>query len=404
MSFDTSVPKIEITDTGPVAPEPEEILDGVLADMNASLGGNLNIEQLSTPQGQLAQSQSAVTRDKDDAIVELINNVNPETSSGVMQDAIGKIYFLERLAAIATVVTCTCTGVPGTLIPAFSKVQSTNNTIFVSASDATIGAGSTVDIDFTADTTGPIEAPVDSVNKIYQQIPGWDTVTNSTAGIVGRDVESRADFEFRRKNSVAFNATGSLPAIRANVGQVSGVLDVYTTENDEPTSITIGTVTLVSHSLYVCVSGGDSTEIAQKIWERKGVGCSYNGDTSVIIEDTENYTAPFPEYTVKFQRPDSVRTIWQVNVIDTLRNPANYEQLVKDAIVDSFTGADGSLKARIGSVIYALNYLSPIEAAGEIQVSSITVGRFGGSLSESETIEIDEFPTIDENDITVNLI
>lgn len=404
MAFDSDVPSIEITSTGPVVPEPQDVLDGVLQDFNASMGGNLNIEQLSTPQGQLAQSQAAATLDKDNTIVELINNINPDTASGVMQDAIGRIYLMTRIASQPTVVTCTCGGISGTLIPAYSRVQGQNNAIYRSTSNLFIGTGGTVDIVFQAEVNGPTAAPIGSVNKIYQQIPGWDTVTNAAAGVPGRDVENRAEFEFRRKNSVALNATGSLPAVRANVFAVDGVLDVRTEENVTNGPLVIGGVTLVEHSLYVAVVGGSDADIATAIWTRKGVGCDYNGTTSVVIEDTEGYNPPYPQYTVKFQRPTNIRIIFEVNIASTPQTPANYVELVRNAILDSFNGLDGTLRARIGDVIYALNYLCPVQDAGPLVVSSMEVSRFGDTLAASVPLDIDEYPTLDYNDITVNLI
>ena len=92
----TNVPKIQITDSGLKLPTHQEILSGVLADINAAFGGGLNTESLETPQGQLASSLAAVIADKNDLIAELVNQINPDYADGIMQDAIAKIYFLER--------------------------------------------------------------------------------------------------------------------------------------------------------------------------------------------------------------------------------------------------------------------------------------------------------------------
>ena len=59
----TNVPKIQITDSGLKLPTHQEILSGVLADINAAFGGGLNTESLETPQGQLASSLAAVIAD-----------------------------------------------------------------------------------------------------------------------------------------------------------------------------------------------------------------------------------------------------------------------------------------------------------------------------------------------------
>ena len=56
----TNVPQPVLTDTGFQAPTQQQILAGVLADLNAAFGGNLNISNLESPQGQLASSMAAI--------------------------------------------------------------------------------------------------------------------------------------------------------------------------------------------------------------------------------------------------------------------------------------------------------------------------------------------------------
>ena len=62
----TNVPAPSLTDAGFVAPSEQDILSGVLADMNAALGGGANTA-LSTPQGQIALSETAILADHLDA-------------------------------------------------------------------------------------------------------------------------------------------------------------------------------------------------------------------------------------------------------------------------------------------------------------------------------------------------
>lgn len=93
----TSVPAALITDAGPVAPSEPDILAGVLADITAALGGNVN-QALTTPQGQLAISETAIIGDSNDQWLALFNGFDPRNASGRQQDAIGYIYFMDRLA------------------------------------------------------------------------------------------------------------------------------------------------------------------------------------------------------------------------------------------------------------------------------------------------------------------
>lgn len=138
-SFSTAVPAVRITDSGLNVPDEADILSGRLSDFSGALGGAMSTS-LSSPQGQLASSESAIIADKNDQLLYIVNQVNPDFSSGRFQDAIGKIYFLERRGATGTTVTATCTGLVGTLIPAGSMAQDEAGYKYVSLSDATIGA------------------------------------------------------------------------------------------------------------------------------------------------------------------------------------------------------------------------------------------------------------------------
>ena len=204
----TSVPTITFADTGITLPAGSDILAGRMADINDAFGGGVN-QSLTTPQGQIAQCDSAIIEDKNANIAEIVNQVNPDYSSGRWQDAIGRIYFMDRIAAVGTVVTGTCVGLVGTVIPIGSQAQDNSGYIYSSITEGVIGEAGTVDVDFQCVTTGPIACPAGTLTTIYRSVYGWDSVTNTDAGTLGVDVESRADFEFRRKNSVAANAVNS---------------------------------------------------------------------------------------------------------------------------------------------------------------------------------------------------
>ncbi|MES2348879.1 MAG: baseplate J/gp47 family protein, partial [Pseudomonadota bacterium] len=207
----TSVPPIEFTPAGLVVPDESAILAGVQADMNAAFGGNLN-PGLSTPQGQLASSEAAIIAAKNADFVTFVNQIDPATASGFMQDAIGRIYFLDRIPAASTTVDVVCSGKTGTVIPVGALAQDSTGNIYAATGTGTIPAGGSVTVPFAAVQTGPIDCPAGAITGIYQAIFGWDSASNVVDGVTGRDVESRADFEYRRKLSVAGNANGSVQA------------------------------------------------------------------------------------------------------------------------------------------------------------------------------------------------
>src|SRR5271170_7385594 len=98
----TSVPFPTLGPNGFIVPAESAILAGVIADINAAFGNNLNFENLSTPQGQLASSFTAIIGDSFAVFQWLCNMVDPAYSVGRMQDAIGRIYFIERISGQPT--------------------------------------------------------------------------------------------------------------------------------------------------------------------------------------------------------------------------------------------------------------------------------------------------------------
>lgn len=235
----TNVPQPTFTDKGFIAPLESAILTGVQADWNTAFGGNLN-PALNSPQGQLATSETAIIGDKNNQFLALANGVDPAYASGRMQDAIGRIYYLTRIPASSTVVTATCTGAAGTIIPLNAQAVDQSGVRYLCTQAGTIPAGGSINLTFACVNTGPVACPIGFLNAIYQAIPGWDSINNATAGTLGTNVESRAEFEARRKDSVALNAQGSLPSILGAVLSVPGVLDAYVIEN--VTNVTSGAV------------------------------------------------------------------------------------------------------------------------------------------------------------------
>lgn len=227
----TNVPVPVFGATGFVAPAESAILAGVQADQQAAFGGNLN-PSLTTPQGQLATSEAAIIGDCNDQFLALANGVDPAFAAGRMQDAIGRIYYITRNPAQATVVTATCAGLVGVTIPVGAMAQDQGGNTYTCTKAGTIPISGNIALTFACTTTGPIACPIGYLNAIYQAIPGWDSITNAVAGVEGNVVQSRADFEYMRSQSVALNAQGSLPSVLAAVFQVAGVLDAYAAQND----------------------------------------------------------------------------------------------------------------------------------------------------------------------------
>lgn len=401
----TNVPAIQFTPAGVILPPESAILAGRQADYDAAFGGGLN-PALSTPQGQLATSDTAIIADKNSGMAYMSNQVDPQFSSGRWQDAIGRIYFLTRLAERSTAVTCILGGLPNTVIPAGTFAQDNNGNTYGLLGTVTIGSDSTVSSSWQNVTSGPIPCPAGTLIDVYQAISGWDTITNPADGVLGQNVETPAEFELRRQNSVAINARGSVPSIQANVFAVPNVLDCYAFDNASGNTVLQGSSNypLAPHSLYVAVVGGVDADIAAAIWVKKDTGCSYNGNTSVIVFDESNYEAPFPSYQVTFNRPNSTTVLFAVSISKSTLLPSNIVELIQAAIVTQFNGTQTITPARTGSAITGSNYYGAVIAvAPNITVLSILVGIATPTLNQI-VMGIDQSPVIDAGNISVVLV
>ena len=399
------MPPIAWVNGSPVLPAEVDILAGVQADINAAFGGGVN-PGLTTPQGQLAQSETAIIGDKNNEIAYIANQVNPSFASGIWQDAIGYIYFITRIPGAGTVVSATCTGAVGAVIPAGSVAQDNNGYLYTALSTETIPSTGNVTISFQNQTQGPIACNVGALNNIYTAVAGWDTITNATAGALGNDVESRASFEARRSASVAGNAVNSLQSIYGAVASLANVIDVLVVDNPSNGTVNYGPTSypLAPHSVCVSVAGGTSSDIAQAIWGKKPPGCNYNGNTSVTVYDN-NYSTPVP-YTVTYLTPTSVPVYFNVNIKNSSLLPANITTLTQNAVIQTFNGLDGSgPPVSIGSTSYSGRYYANINAISpNVNVIEVYLGTSASPTTLSLTMGIDQLPTLTASNILVTLV
>ncbi|WP_122169274.1 baseplate J/gp47 family protein [Burkholderia stabilis] len=390
-------------------PAESAILTGVLADTNAAFGGNMNITNedgtpnVTTPQGQLASSLTAIIGAKNDDMLEVANGVDPDLADGRWQDAIGRIYFIERDPAEPTALQVACVGAVNTVIPVGALIKDSSNNVYLCTQAGTIPAADTLTLGFACKTTGPVPVPAANQVSIYQAIPGWDTVT-VVSGVQGRDVESRADFENRRRQSVAKNSSGSVPSVRGAVLGVAGVLDACVLDNPLSTSVTIGGYTLLPNSLYVGVYGGAAQDIGNAIWSKKAPGCNYNGNTTVTVQDASVGSQPYPSYAVKYQTLTAVPILFSVQLANNSNLPSNITQLVQNAIISAFTGADGGSRARSNSTVFAGRYYPGVMAIDpSVELLSIQLGTTTANQN-SVDIGIAQTPTIAASNISVTLV
>lgn len=285
----TNVPFPTFTDTGFRSPTEQAILLGVQADWNAAFNTTLNFGTATnpTPQGQVVATMAAVIGNAYDLFCLLANSNDPAFARGRYQDAIARIYFLSRNPGAPTVAQCLCIGKPTTVIPFGSIIQNDQGVQYIAATTATIPAGGSVTIPFACAVNGPTACPADTLTTIVRAIPGWDSVGNPSAGVLGINVETRAEFETRREQTVERNSIGQNDSILGAVLDIADVLDAYVTDNpnDYPVAVdseatVIAAISGTALTVSSVLSG--AVAIGQSVTGTSGTGVSVEAGTVIV--------------------------------------------------------------------------------------------------------------------------
>lgn len=405
----TNVPLPVFTDAGLVVPTEPQILAGVFADYVSAfaLSGKALNTELTTPQGQLAQSEAYMLSQLNASLAQIIAGVDPDTSYGAFQDALGRIYFLTRQPATYATVQAVVSGVVGQTLPAGSQVRSADGAIWASADEVIFGAAGTATVMFVATVAGT--GPAAGVNglTIYQQRPGWESVSNAAPSAPGVDVESRQSFEARRAASVNIGGTGTAEAVRAAIANVTGVSDVFIYNNGSDAAISYGETAypIPAHSIGISVTGGDDDDIAQAIHSKLDAGCGLPTSPGLgtlvtrVISDSVNYAPPYPQYEIRFVRPLVVPIYVKVEVANLSTLPSTYisdvQRAVSEAMTNGFVTTSSQInvaRARIGGQIVGAEYFAAIQALGNITPVSIVIGETSTPTEKAITMGIDQQP------------
>ena len=361
-----------------------------------------------TPAGQIIDSQTASITQKDSELLYLANMLNPLKATGIFQDALAEIYFLQRKPAIPSSAVIKCTGLPGTVIPVSAQVMSAaDDTIWQNTEAQTIGSDGTCECVFECQSAGLISAAAGTLSRINTMVAGWDTAVNPQAATVGQNAETQGAFEARRYKSVALNSRGTIAAVYARVADCANVVSCIVRENKTNMPIEIDGYFLKAHSVFVSVVGGSDEDIAEAIYNSCSAGCDYNGNTTVAVTDSATKAVE----NVIFYRPEEFDVYVKVTLQGKDSLPDEYETTVKSAVYDNFygestatIGGDPILRVAPGDTVLASRFIPSVLDSGIAQVVRILVSTDGQSWSETAYMPITGNPTLTAERISVEVL
>lgn len=394
------IPKPTVTDKGIIAPSSEEVLQGLWTMFITAFGSDI-AQVLNTPQGQISTSLTASFRDRDDQMIQLMNQLDPQYATGIWQDAIAKLYFLTRQGATRSRAQVTFFGLAGSIIPQGFQLQDQAGNIWSLLTQATILPTGETSAIVECQTIGAISASPNTITIIVQALAGVDRVENPSAAITGRPEESRDDFEIRRADSVSNNAKNTDSSVRGSVANLPNVIDVWVKSNHTTAPVTMGVTNypVPQHSILTSVMGGIDYDIAWQILVKAGSGCGFAGNTTVTVTDDDALSIITPEYDVLFLRPTSTTVKFRIAFFDITQLSFQNQQDIKNAILTALSS--GRTRARIAQNLRAVQYVPAVTSATDLELISIEVSLDGVTWVDRLEFGVDQFPVCSLDDIEV---
>lgn len=392
-----------VSPEGVIVPDTSEILKTTENEWKDALGQDISVEK-QTPQGVLIASDVAVRSEVAAGNATLANQFNPNYSGGVFLDDIWALTGGKRREATYTIVdNVLLTGVPGVVIPSGSRRATPAGDVFQLLTtvtlNATTGAGTGI---FQALEPGPVPAPANSLTvpvRGYTSV-GWETSNNPQEGTVGRDRQSDLSAKQERRRTLALQGRSIGEAVYSNVRALDGVRSVSFRENATNTTQTIDGISLIAHSVWVCVDGGLDNDIAAALYKSKTGGTGYNGAVSV------NYKDPLfgQNYIIKFDRPTAKPVMVKVTGFVSGQVSGDPEAIIKQAVVDYANGVlnNGEEGFVLGEDVSpwevgaAVNYAAPgifiskVEVANKAVTPTWATTTIIVGLKEKATISLDD--------------
>jgi hypothetical protein len=156
-----------------------------------------------------------------------------------------------------------------------------------------------------------------------------NTITNIVTITAGIDQETDINLRLRIKQSHSSSAVAVVPAIQANILNVSSVTDAIVLENDTNVIDSDG---VAPHSIWAIVEGGADLDIANAIRYKLTPGTGTQGDVSVVIP-LENRRSKI----INFDRPTSQNLYVRFDIKAILSGQNFNLALIKKYIVDNIS-------------------------------------------------------------------
>jgi hypothetical protein len=277
-----------VTETGFVV----KPLAQIRADINArqlaspKIGAAQDLSDES-PLGQLNAAVAAELNEVWELGADVYASNDPEAAVGIPLDNLCSLTGTVRQgAAPSKLKSCTVNLDAGAVLPAGSLAAVDGRPDITFATDVEVtnsgGVAANVTVDFTCTANGPIQVNAGTLTEIVSGVTGWNSVTNPSDCVLGRNIDTTLELRQRRVGQLALRGGSTVRALRADVLALDGILSCRVLNNKKDYPSADG---LPPHSFEVLIDDGpvpsvDDDLIAQTIFDQEPAGIDSYGSTT----------------------------------------------------------------------------------------------------------------------------
>ncbi|MCX2563323.1 baseplate J/gp47 family protein [Acetobacter thailandicus] len=382
-----------VSTTGITAPTYDAILDWYQTQYRSIYGSDVVLDN-STQDGQWIAIQAQAMNACNQAMITVFNSFSPAKAQGTALSGNVKINGITRSASTNSTCDVVITGDVGTIISNGTIQDTVNRYTWSLPSGITIPSAGSITVTATCETSGSVSAAAGTLTIIATPTSGWTSVTNKTAAATGSDAQSDASLRLQQAASTMLSSVVIMDGITGGILSLSGVTNVQGYENDTDTTDSNG---LPANSIALVVKGGDASEIATVIANKKTMGTPTYGTTTETITDSSG-----AQRSISFFRPAET----QIYVTITLKALTNYTTSIGSSAAQAV--ADYIAAQNIGSTIHTTRLYKPAtldDAAGGLtyDIVSIEIGTSASTASaDNLALSFNERPNCTAANVTVN--
>jgi uncharacterized phage protein gp47/JayE len=351
---------------GFIAPTQQEILADLVANI-LSVQPNLDMSP-DQPIGQLLAAVAEKIAEPWEAVATIYNSMNPDAAEAQLLVNLSAITGTRPQAATYSIVAATLNLNAGVTVPQGSVVmvsgQPNNRWTLQAAVTNSGGSPANITGSFQSAVPGPFAANAGTLTVIGTPIVGWNSVTNAADAVAGLSADTDATLRVRRAGELAATGSGTVDAIRADLLQVTGIIQAFVFENTSLMTDVNGVPGKAVHAIiWDGVSPISNNLIAQAIWNNKPSGIqSYGNVLGVAIDSQGN------NQNVYFDRAV------QVPIYFTLTTTPGSLTLAQTNAVKAAIAAFGATDLNLGVSVVALAFRAAALTAGITDVPTFFLG------------------------------